>query len=295
MSRSLTVTAQNILPEFVRLAMNGRKDLVFKTTEVAIEKLSTMYQEAWMRAASGAALPGLPFVVNSKQYHRTIERRQLGPTSWEIYTSYTTKTGMSVTELLEKGHGLIDLKPGLLSGPKSRAGKNGRYNIVSFRHGVPGSDPYRNNPMPLSVYKNFTSQVKAAEQQKATGAASVGGKSTVQQSSGTPGGRSYTWGSRFDRASKLGQETKTIKKKGKVIGEYTHKSGRYAGMVAMQSSTQNARHSHYLTFRVVSSHSDPMSWIVPEQPPWPVRQAVKDYMKPFAEEMLQRALEEDMK
>lgn len=291
MAKTLTVTVQEVVPEFVKLMQSGKDNLVFNTTMLAVEKLSTMYQEAWMRAAAGGSLPGLPFVINSKQYHRTIERRQISPTAWEVYTSYTTKSGLSVTELLEKGHGPIDLKPGLLAGPKSRQGKNGRYNIVSFRQGTPGS---QSSPMPMSVYKSFSTQVKEADQRKASGAAARGGHSTVKQSSSSPSGRSYTWGSRYDRASTEGIQKKTIKKKGKTIGEYTHKTGKYAGMVAMQASTQRAKSSSYMTFRVVSAASDPMSWIVPEQEPWPVRQAVTDFMKPFAEEMLQKALEQDL-
>ena len=294
MARTLIVTAQEDLPEYVRLAQRGRENQILSTTMLTIEKLSTMYQEAWIRAASGGHLPGLPFVINSKQYHRTIERRQISPTAWEIYTTYTTKSGLSVTELLERGHGLIDLKEGLLKGPKSRIGKNGRYNIVAFRHGIPGTDPYRNNPMPISVYKSFTAQIREADQKKAAGSAPVGGKSSIVSDTPTRG-RTYEWGERFDRKSKTGIQNKTITKGGRTVGTYTHKTGRYAGMVAMQASTQRARSSSYLTFRVVSAASDPMSWIVPEQDPWPVRQAVTDYMRPFAEDMLKRAMEQDMK
>lgn len=294
-SKPLNVSAQEIVPDFIASMMKGkaRKVDIIPTVILTMEKLSTMYQEAWVRVAAGGHLPGLPFVVNSKQYHRSIERRQISPTKWEIYTSYTTKSGLSVTELLERGHGLIDLKEGLMKGPKSRMGKNGRYNIVPFRHGVPGTDQIRNNPMPMSVYKNFSSQLKEADQRKKAGAAPTGGRSEVT-SSKPGGGRDYSWGERFDKTSKQGIQKKTIMKKGKKIGEYIHKAGKYAGMVAMQASTQKARASGYMTFRIVSASSDPMSWIVPEQPPWPVRKAVTDYMKPFAEEMIQRAIEQDM-
>jgi hypothetical protein len=147
--------------------------------------------------------------------------------------------------------------------------------------------------MPFSVYKSFSSQIKEADQQKAAGATTQGGKSTVGISSS--GGRDYSWGSRFDQKSTRGMQSKIITKGGKRVGTYTQKSGKYAGMIAMQASTQNAKSSNYMTFRIVSAGSDPMSWIVPEQPPWPVRQSVVDYMRPFAEEMLQQALEQDIK
>jgi hypothetical protein len=200
-----------------------------------------------------------------------------------------------VTDLLERGHGLIDLKPGLLKGPKSRTGKNGRYNIVAFRHGTPGSDQFRNNPMPISVYRSFTAQMKEADAAKKAGASPTGGASYTTKSSSDASGRSYSWGSRVDPKSQRGRRSKLITRKGKRVGDYTWKSGKYAGMVGMQQSSQKSKRTGYMTFRVVSAGSDPMSWIVPEQPPWPVRKAVIDFMRPFAEQILQQAMEADIK
>jgi hypothetical protein len=188
MSRKLTISVQDMVPEFVQLTKNGRGSMVFAQTQLAVEKLSTMYQEAWVNAAAGAALPGLPFVVNGRQYQRTIKRKQVGKFTWEVYSDYTTKTGFGVTALLEAGHGPIDLKPGLLRGPKSRTGKNGRYNIVSFRQGAPNTDASRNDPMPMSVYKSFSSEVKRVDGMKQAGASSTSGTSYTSKSSSTPSG-----------------------------------------------------------------------------------------------------------
>lgn len=293
MPKTLEISVTDFIPEFVQLQKKGKGGMVFAHTERAVEKLSTMYQEAWINAATGAALPGLPFVINSTQYHRTIKRRQIDPMTWEVYSDYTTKTGIGVTSLLEAGHGPIDLKPGLLRGPKSRQGKNGRYNIVAFRHGTPGTSS-QNNPMPMSVYKQFTQDVKRIDAQKKAGATSSTGTSYTTKSSQKPGARTYQWGHKYDRKSAIGQEHKTITKKGKTIGQYQQKSGRYAGMVRLQQSTSRSKRGGYMTFRVVSAASDPMSWIVPEQEPWPVRQAVTDVMKPFAEGILKEALEADL-
>lgn len=295
-SSKLNVSVQDSIPEFIQLLKRGRGSLLFSHTALAVEKLSTMYQEAWINAATGALLPGLPFVVHGKQYQHTIQRRQISRFKWEVYSDYATKKGLGVTALLEAGHAPIDLKPGLLHGPKSKQGKNGRYNIVSFRHGSPGADENRSSPMPLSVYKSFTSEVKRVDTLKKMGASAIPGTSYSSASSTSPSGISHTWGIKYDQKSKLGAETKTIKnKKGKVIGEYTHKSGKYAGMVRLQQSTAKSKRGGYFTFRVVSAHSDPMSWIVPEKPPWPVRKAVVDFMKPFAEGILKEAMEADIK
>lgn len=293
MPKTLEIRVEDFVPEFIQLQKRGRGNLIFAHTQAALEKLSTMYQETWIEAARGTSLPGLPFVINSTNYQRTIQRRQISQTAWEIFSDYATRTGLGVTELLERGHGPIDLKPGLLKGPKSRMGKHGRYNIVSFRQGVPGSDVHRNNPMPLSVYKNFTQDVKRADAQRKAGASPVPGTSYTSQSGSGKG--STVWGSRYDKNSQLGRRSKIIKQKGQRLGTYTWKTGKYAGMVRMQQSTSRSKRGGYFTFRVVSAASDPMSWIVPEQEPFPIRQAVIDFMRPYAEGILQEALEADIK
>ncbi|MHA2426500.1 MAG: hypothetical protein ACXADB_00470 [Candidatus Hermodarchaeia archaeon] len=295
MAEQLRVSVQEIVPEFVQLAKRGKGNLVLSNTMAAVEKLSTMYQETWVQAASGASFPGLPFVINSTQYQRTIQRRQISPTMWEIFSNYSTKTGRSVTELLESGHGNIDLKPGLLRGPKSRQGAEGRYNIVAFRHGTPGSDPFRNSPMPLSVYKSFTQEIKKVDAQRKAGASPISGTSYTSKSGTKPGDRSYDWGTKYDVKNQRGRRSKLIQQKGKRIGEYTWKTGKYAGMVRLQQSTTRAQRGGYLTFRVVSAASDPLSWIVPEQEPWPIRKVVTDFMRPFAESILKEAMEADIK
>lgn len=288
----------DFVPEFVQLMKRGKTHLVLSQTMAALQFLSAAYQERWVGAAQGAmALPGLPFLVHSKGgYARSIQRRQISPTVWEVFSGYTTKTGRGVTELLERGHGPIDLKPGLLAGPKSRAMKGGgRYNVVSFRHGTPGSDQFRNNPMPLSVYQEFTRQVKAADAAKAAGASEGGGTSYVTKSSATPSGRRYRWGLHYDQESQRGRRSKIVKnRKGRPVGHYTWASGKYAGMVRLEQSTARSRRGGYMTFRVVSSKSDPMSWVVPAQPPWPVRDAVIESMRDIAEGMLREALEADL-
>lgn len=295
MSDTLKVSVQEIVPEFIQLLKRGNNDLILSSTMLAVEEISVMYQQAWIRATQGAQLPGLPFSIHSRgAYTRSIERRKISPTVWEVFTTFGTNKGLSITELLEQGHGLIDLKPGLLAGRKSRSGKHGKYNIVAYRQGVPGTSAVHNNPMPLSVYKSFTQQVKIADQKKQAGARAVGGASIVSRSGKTAGERTYNWGTSFDRGSSIGKQAKTIKQGSNKIGEYTHKTGKFAGMVALQSSTQKARSHSYMTFRVVSAHSDPNSWIVPEKPPWPIRKSLLEFVGPQAEKLLQTALTRDI-
>lgn len=294
MARTLKVSVEDIVPEFIQLAKRGRNNLLLANTVRAVEALSTMYQRMWQRAAAGEAIPGLPFTISGSTYPGTIKRRQVSPTVWEVYSDYTTSTGLGVTALLEAGHGPIDLKPGLLQGPSSRQGKNGRFNIVSFRHGTPGSDP-RNNPMPISVYRELTNDVKRIDAQRRAGATNTTGGSSYTSKSAQGGRAATSWGTRYDQKSQRGRRSKIIGSKGKRLGEYTWKSGKYAGMVRLDQSTSRSRHGGYMTFRIVSAMSDPNSWIVPEQEPWPIRKAVTDNMMPIAEAMLRDAMEADIK
>ena len=57
MPKTLNVTAQEIVPEFVQLMRKGKgKSVVLATTIAAVEKLATMYQKAWISAAQGENL-----------------------------------------------------------------------------------------------------------------------------------------------------------------------------------------------------------------------------------------------
>lgn len=291
----LEIKVTDIVPEFVQIATKGtRPDAVMAHTAGAISRIAEMYQEAWIRAAGGHALPGLPFVIHSRGgYASSIRINHISDNIKEIFSDYTTKAGYGLTSMLEAGHGPIDLKPGLLGGPKARQGKKGPYNIVSFRHGIPGTGR-ANNPMPLSVHRSMQQDTSRATSVRKAASTPIQGASRVSRSSAQPGGRAYQWGAKFDQQSQRGRRSKIVREAGKTLGTYTWKKGKYAGMVRMQASTGTAKSSQYMTFRVVSAASDPMSWIVPEQPPWPVRDAVKEFVQPFAEGILQEKLEADL-
>jgi len=294
MATTLDIKVEDFVPEYIQLAKKG-KNTILSNTFLALSRLAEMYHTAWREVAQGArTLPGLPFFIHGVNYPGSIQSRQISATTWEVYTDYTTKSGMSVTELLENGHGLIDLKPGLLRGPKSKAGKNGRYNIVPYTHGSSGSDEFRSNPMPASIEKDFNVQIKEADAQRKAGATDIrAGKSYVSKSSKTSGGKTV-WGQKYMGDKTTGLRTKMIQKNNKRVGTYTWKAGKYESMYKMQQSTERQERSGAITFRIVSAQSDPMSWIVPEQEPWPIRKSIIDFMKPFAEGMLKEALEADL-
>lgn len=274
------------IPGFIELMGNASVKQAFPAVLERLNDLAKMYQETWIRYANGAPIPGCPRVIHSRgDYARSIQVNLTNDVVKVIYTNYPAH------KYIEEGHGEIDLKPGLLSGPKARINAKGEpYNIVHFRHGITGTAP-SNKPMPINVYNI----VKKFEQSKVTG--------TFKDVQGVTR-RTYSWKDRLSATKGGAPETKHLsasmvkkleQKYGKPVSDtYTWKAGKHAGMVRMQANTTRAKSSSYITFRVVSIHSDPSSWIVPALPPAPIRQAVVDTMRPITDKAIADAFEEDV-
>lgn len=161
---------------------------------------------------------------------------------------------------IEKGWAGGDMKPWLLNGPNSRpiAG-GGRMNIIPFRHGTPGTTG-RNFPPMGSQY---TSRTVGAHPQMQAGtmtrnaAARLGNQvyaraRNLKPTVGHPEGGTK-WGDRLPAglAPKLKER---------------HATDIFAGMVREVKVYESAEQSQYMTFRAVSSNSDPQSWIHPGIP-----------------------------
>lgn len=285
---TINVKITDFVPEFMSLMQKGYGDRVFTNSLAAMRTIGRMYQKVWRQFASGEkVVPGSPPIFSKGPYTRSIQIDESTSNVISVYTDYYGH------EYIEKGHPQIDLKPGLLSGPKARQGKKGPYNIVHFRHGVPGSDPHRNNPMPVSIYDEIRRLTKEADEKKQAGLDSkpggsrVTGNIRVWEYGKDRRFRSYLWGQSISKTDTTGGKPK------KPTG-YQWKSGKYAGMYQMQTSTGRAKRSSYITFRVVSYRSDPTSWIVPARPAIPIRQATVDLVRPIAQNMIRQAIEKDI-
>jgi hypothetical protein len=292
----LKVTATDFSPQFMRAIQSiggGNFGISFPNTMAALNILAHRHLAQWRKATMGEQLPGMPFAINSRgDYTRSIN---VDMSDEQI--KYVQSQG-PWTERFEAGHDEIDLKPGLLSGPKARIGRNGPYNIVHFRHGVPDTLP-SNNPMPINVYQIVKRETDKADRAYASGkAASPGtsritgqGPKTIQRVSGkVDQARNYQWGYRLPASQGGPRKVKDTSQ-----GQYQWKTGKRASMVRMDTSTSRAKSSSYMTFRTVSIHSDPASWIVPPKAANPIRQAVVDSLQKETETILQAAMEEDLK
>jgi hypothetical protein len=288
MKKTVEVRMTDFVPDFIELMKADPGDKVFTHTRGAIKQIGAMYQMVWRKYAAGEmVVPGKPPINSKGKYTRSIQLDTSQMNMVSVYTDYPYH------RYIEEGHDEIDLKTGLLAGPKARHGKNGPYNIVAFRHGVPGSDPHRNNPMPMQIYQFMKNVSDMADKDKEMGLSDRGGKTKVDSVFVMEKGkwkqyrRRYSWGASLSKTDMTGLRSK-------ISTGYTWKSGKYAGMYQMQVSTGKAKRSEYITFRIVSAASDPRSWIVPERPPIPIRQATVDFVRPFAEDLIKNALEKDL-
>ena len=244
---------------------------VFPHLMAALNKSALMMQELWRRFATGLPVPGADRTINSRgNYERSIQADLHNPIEKIVFTDYPAH------KWIEEGSREYDMKPGLLRGPSSRATKSGgRINVISFRHGVPGTD-VSNRPMPLNIYNLILQETKRAEARQV--ANFIGWDDSRQDALNRRQGMGGT------------PETKFSEK----FGKYTWKSGKHEGMQRIDTSTGRAKSSKYITFRTVSTNSDPASWISPERAPIPIREAVVEQTKPIIEAMLAEAFRADI-
>jgi hypothetical protein len=300
MADDVHVSIEDFFPKFLDV-QQGESPLPHMPQ--ALNVIGEQILVQWRKYTQGESMPGTPRVINSRgPYTKSIHLND------ESNGSKVIESTGPWTDWIEKGHGEIDLKPGLLSGPKARMGKKGPYTIVSFRQGVPTSIK-SNNPMPQDTYKHMINMTGAINKAYQSGQSAQPGTSRV--TSNTGGKRKTTWGYRLPAEQGGEPQAKTIKESGfgkqitfngetfrlagRTPGEYTHKTGKQTGMVRMDTSAGRGKTSEYRTFRVVSMRSDPRSWIVPAADPLPIRDKVIQAVAPKAQDIIRAMLEEDLK
>ena len=181
-------------------------------------------QSAWIEAAQQ--------VTRSGEYARSIQAEW--PASSDPFCGRVFSSA-SYAAALEYGAGARDLKTALLASPKAHVNATGgRYISIPMRHGTPGAESMP--AMPQDIYQ----------------AAKVLGRyaTTRDRLSGTRmvGGASVS-----DRA------WRTKLPVGGMQSSYTWKTGPYAEMV----KAGMPGHTQYMTWRTVSTNSDPSSWWYP--------------------------------
>jgi hypothetical protein len=248
-----------IVPDFGRL-------------QQAIINATQFVRDVWVSAVQGTKLPGMTRAVHDDAYAKSLQTGESMSFPAPLYGLVMSVGYEEGVDRIEQGYGAFDMKPGLLKGPRSKVGADGRrYNTVPFRHYTPSSNS------PISVGLQMPNEVYA-QAKKLT-------KTTLNPDGSVNWGQALDWDQQ-QRVSWTG---------------YQHKNDIYHNMYRV--GYQN--HTQYVTFRRVSEPgfktlpngkmirvgSDPKSWWHPGLSPNPVIEAVYNYCMPQVEAMLLKEAE----
>jgi hypothetical protein len=286
---SISVDLSHLIP--------AARNAVFPALAATVEAVALRAEEQWKRFAAGEPLPdGRVMNVRSGQYLRSINHRQISQ------YAVTVESVLAYAEALERGTPAWDMRKLLNSSLKVRISKKGkRYLIIPFRHDT-GKALSGGNPMPESVHQwwqdkkaSFVeSQMrrpvhsdlrgrtpKPNDRVYATDRAEV----ILNGPLLTVAARKYKWGDRLSKGAAEG------------LGLSPQQANRAQGMVNFRrpGKSGGAAHSQFITFRVLSENSRPGSWMQKARAGFYPARATADMFRPIAEDLFQKAVEEDIR
>lgn len=151
--------------------------------------------------------------------------------------------------MIERGWSGGDMRDWLLTSPKAKQGKNGKYLAIPFRHGSAGSSGRNVGPaMPKSIHE--------VAKRLAPTISRPGGLTHHA------GGGHTAWGERLHPGLPMKQAARKILQRKE---KPWHASSIYMGMVRKEKQYAKAKQSSYTTFRTISTHSNEPGkhWIHP--------------------------------
>ncbi|HWY23760.1 MAG TPA: hypothetical protein VNX47_02510 [Nevskia sp.] len=264
------------LPFGITLPAGGAVSITFPNLAEAVRQLAEFGQAQWLDYARGAPLPdgrSIPSLAGGNgEYLRSIVLSQQGDLHWRVSTDWPG------ADRIEEGLPSYDMKQMLRTSAKVRVNKRGgRYLIIPFQHGTPGTVGFR-SVMPEHVYE-LARQMRASHVtgsrrvNNAIGLHDIATRKPVRVVR-----RTYSYGDRLP----AGLVSKARE---------GHRTDQMAGMYRFDSPTGG--HSRFLTFRTMSERSQ--GWIRGAIPGfWPAR-TVAEQIRPQAEAIFQEALQEDVK
>lgn len=182
------------------------------------------------------------------------------------FLDYYLENPVAYAEAVEKGVQQRDLKEMLPTAKKARRAKDGSlYLIIPFRHGTQGSIGIKPMPARIQAMAQALSRSKVkGHKQELSGTGHMVTRNT------------YAWGDRLTVAQI------------QAAGGSFREQNRFQGMYKFG----NARHTSYVTFRVMSQKSP--GWVVPARPGiWAARSAAEVARKD-GEGLLNEALLDDL-
>lgn len=241
-------------------SVNGLADAIFPMIGQAVRAVAEEGAFRWKSAVMKARL----WEVEKQAYVESISWRMVGDWTAEISSDY------KLAGQIERGRPARDLKKMLQTSRKVRAGKNGRYLIIPFRHNTPG-----NNALARSMPDHVYGAAKALSPSYLLPPGTVNAPTRVSASGHVVPQHSYKWGGRLP----AGMTNKM---------RPHHKTDPYAGMVRFNTSTPGAKSSAYLTFRVMSEKST--GWIVAPRPGLYLAKKVAEGLQPVLSDAVGKAV-----
>ena len=212
------------------------KEQVNSMISYTIKGLTASFARTWDAEAKNS------LGSTRQQYRSSIVVGEEGP-----FTGYVMLVN-TLPNMIESGASAFDMKVGFSKSSKKKFNASGGwYLTVPMRHATPGSlgeSSAFSGTMPSAVY----------------GAAKTATATKTTSSGGSVRGRGLTQ-SQIPSQYAIPKSRAMIEEKNQVFEEYKHKHSIYEGMQKSSKKYENATQSQYVTFRRVSSNSDPNSWI----------------------------------
>ena len=231
-------------------------------------------RQVWLAQVSGAAALEGTRPLRSRKYADSLIRAEAikipdgHPLSGAVVSTFPYARD------IELGYPPFDMKKGILSGPKSRQGKNGRYAIIPFRWGTPGygASEEINDKMDGPLY-DVAKRLRGVYE------------SRLNADGGPPGEVSESQLVDVDKQHATGW----------AVPRVSHSGYEHIRPVAAGIRKEGApRHRQYRSYRTVSENSDPKSWIHPGAQPNPIMAAVIRETEETVNAMLVKGIQDDI-
>jgi len=241
-------------------------------TKAQLIKSAEMVKNAWYLKASNPKEKHARWF--STRYARSLSviDRRMSPSTGNFFVTVGPKgrKGLESANIVENGRERYNMKPALLNSSKSRMGKNGRYTIIGFKHGMKQVRQY-----------GMTDEFKQLKVYAKTG-----------QYKGLNGFRQKVERNIYSYSSQgMG---KNIKSQGKPLKKH-HKSPVMSGLTKTKQQTKGADQFQAVTFRIVSAKSDSNSWYYPQIKGQKIMQEVYNKNKKLTENAIYEAIGLDLK
>lgn len=221
----------------------------------AVRGIAAATAAKWQQAVDSASL----WEGEKKPYMASISWEMTGDFSAYVSSDY------KYAQDIETGRPSRDLKKMLDTSDKVRMSKKGlRYLIIPFRHNAAGSSA--SSAMPAHVYAQARALSASSIVGQGTRVSGHGAWSTKTKAPVTVNQSKYLWGGRLDASA-----------------------GRHhAGMVRFNTSTDGAKSSAYLTFRVMVEGSS--GWITKPKAGLFLAKNTAEAMQPLATTAFEKAI-----